>query len=613
MYDVSNKCMKAQCSFISQPFTFEKIIKMASLTPGTLQKLLQNAGNRDFRVAGEHRSALLQVISIVPSLEDDPWKSRGFYLRVSDSVHSAYVSVSDEDMDLILSDKVQLGQFIHVTWLDSGSPVPVLRGIKPIPKRRPCIGDPKDLISSDFLNAKKVETKVKSNGKVKKVVGNEKCNLRRLSFGNGKGVGGLESRRFSLDSARKGWDSSPQSKNGVKSVSKSKSKDSSSTSDSIVVKKAVPEELPKSATFSPSPLKNKNIIVSPKVLIKPVKSVKKSSNDDDTFPIDFNKVAVSSKKLSELKVLWDALPPTICDLGKDVRSYRKAAYAFGVRALEEASISEDIIRCMSTFAELCELSEKATSGPLVEQFLNIYESIIKASKVIGTMINVGSSDTKDSTVYSSQELESGIRFTPGSKSALLWVQAAVQTDLSKFSLYTKGGENSFTNGEKCNYVVLENNPEKRNTENRSTKTKQIPISSSKSAPKVKKETSHSRRRLSTVKETSEQEAWYPGSGLKHVAKLAEKLIPCSRAWFLDYLEESLKKGFGLRRDETSQMAILLGQLKRVNQWLDDAFQGDHGDQRTERLKKKLYRFLLDNVDSAVSNRLNVQHTALTGL
>lgn len=37
---------------------------MASLTPGTLQKLLQNVGNQDFKVAGDHRSALLQVPSL---------------------------------------------------------------------------------------------------------------------------------------------------------------------------------------------------------------------------------------------------------------------------------------------------------------------------------------------------------------------------------------------------------------------------------------------------------------------------------------------------------------------------------------------------------------------
>lgn len=173
----------------------------------------------------------VKVISILPSLEDDPWKSRGYFLRVSDSVHSAYVSVSDEDVELILSDKIQLGQFVHVTWLDSGSPVPVLRGLKPILKRRPCVGEPKDLISSDFLNAKKVEAKVKSKGKVKKVVGNGEGNVRRISLGNGK-VGGLENRRLSFDSARKEWDRSPHSRNGGRD-SKSKSKDSFSGSDSV--------------------------------------------------------------------------------------------------------------------------------------------------------------------------------------------------------------------------------------------------------------------------------------------------------------------------------------------------------------------------------------------
>lgn len=571
---------------------------MVSLTPGTLQKLLQNAGDKEFKVAGEHRSALLQVIGIVPSLEDDPWKSRGYYLRVSDSLHSAYVSVSDEDVELILSDMVQLGQFIYVTWLDSGSPVPVLRGIKPIPKRRPCVGDPKDLISSDFLNAKKVETKAKSKGKVKKMVGNEEGSLRRLSFGNGKVGGGMESRRLSLDSARRGWDSGPQSKSGGKGVAKSKLRDSSSPSDSMQVaaKKSAPEDLPKKPSFSP--LKSKNIIVSPKPLTKPVKSMK--SSNDATFPVDFNKVALSSKKQSELRILWDALPSTICDLGKDVRSYKKFAFTSAVRALEDASLSECVIRCMSMFAELCELSEKDASGPLVEQFLSIHMSIKKASEVISTLISIRSSDAND---CSSQGSEC---FTPVSKNASLWVQAAVEADLSKFSLYKKVGENGIANGDKCHYVVIENNPEKIDSENCSTKIKQSLRSSSKPVPKAKNETSHmshSRRRVSTTKGTdAEQEARSPGSGLKHVAKLAEKLLSFSRSWFLDYLEVSLNRGFGLRRAETSQMAVLLGQLKRVNQWLDGAFQGDEGDERLEKLRKKLYRFLLENVDSAVSNK-----------
>ncbi|KAK6162805.1 hypothetical protein DH2020_002646 [Rehmannia glutinosa] len=397
---------------------------MASLTPGTLDKLLQNVGNKDFKVAGEHRSALLQacVISIVPSLEDDPWKSRGYFLRVSDSLHSAYVSVSDEDVELILNDKIQLGQFIHVTRLDSCSPV-------------------------------------KSKGKLKKVVENAEDNLRRLSLGNGK-IGGLESRRLSFDSGRKGWDMSPRSKNcggGAKSKSR------------------------------------------------------------DKFPW-LESVTLSSKNWSDSVMFWDSLPSAICDLGKETRSFRNVAFVSAVHALEEASIYESVLRCMSMFAELCESSQKNSSGPLVEQFLNLYESMTKAAKVISSLINVKTSNS----------------ITPDIQNASLWVQAAVQTDFSKFSLYTKEGE----------------------------------------------------------------------KGLRHVANLAQKLISSSRAWFLDYLDLSLNDGFGLKsRDDVSKVAVL-GQLKRVNQWLDEAFQGGDSvnDERIQRLRKKLYGYLLDHVDSAVSCR-----------
>ncbi|KAL0308818.1 UNVERIFIED_CONTAM: hypothetical protein Sradi_5824100 [Sesamum radiatum] len=423
----------------------------------------------------------MQVISIVPCLEDDPWKSRGYYLRVSDSLHAAYVSVSDEDVELILSDKVQLGQFIHVAWLDSGSPVPVLRGIKPIPKRRPCVGDPQDLISSDCLNPKKVEIKVKSKEKVKKVIGI-----------NGMAVLWLEE---------------------------------------VVMKKAVSEDSPKSSRISP--LTSKNVMISPKLLTKPIKSLKLS--DDDVFPIHLNKVALGSKKGPERKILWDSLSSTICHLGQGVRSYRHVKFVSAVHALEEASVYESVIRCMRT---------------------------------------------QDS---------------PSPNNALLWVQAAVETDLSKFSLYAKGDEKSTPKSEKCHYIVIDETPEK---------TEHSPLK--KPVPRVKEPMSQSRKRLSTRKGTNVgQESWLPGSGLKHTASLVENLLSSSRAWFLDYLEDSLDNSFGLgsSRDNSCQIAVLLGQLKRVNQWLDGAFQVEgQADERIERLKKKLYRFLLDHVDSAVSCR-----------
>ncbi|XP_059430176.1 uncharacterized protein LOC132163815 [Corylus avellana] len=151
---------------------------MANLVPGVLLKLLQHM-NTDIKVAGEHRSSLLQVVSIVPALAGgELFSNQGFYIKVSDSSHATYVSLPDEHDDLILSDKIQLGQFIHVERLEAASPVPILRGVRPVPGRHPCVGSPEDIVATHslgFLNhisssGLKPEEKVKSPNK--KVFGN---------------------------------------------------------------------------------------------------------------------------------------------------------------------------------------------------------------------------------------------------------------------------------------------------------------------------------------------------------------------------------------------------------------------------------------------------------
>ncbi|KAF7059938.1 hypothetical protein CFC21_066775 [Triticum aestivum] len=133
---------------------------MASLVPGVLVKLLQHM-NTDVKVAGEHRSSLLQVVSIVPALSgSDLFTNQGFYLKVSDSSHATYVTLPEEQHDLILSDKIQLGQFIHVDRLEAATPVPILWGVRPVPGRHPCVGNPEDLVltsSSKVAGSKKAQ------------------------------------------------------------------------------------------------------------------------------------------------------------------------------------------------------------------------------------------------------------------------------------------------------------------------------------------------------------------------------------------------------------------------------------------------------------------------
>ncbi|XP_021764476.1 uncharacterized protein LOC110729084 [Chenopodium quinoa] len=134
---------------------------MATLTPGILLKLLQSM-NTNAKPTGEHRSALLQVIGILPTLPSnslsntatttptsnlDLWPNHGFLLQLSDSKNSTYISLSDRDTDLILSNRIQLGQFVYLDRFvfDPSSPIPFATGIRPVSGRHPFIGSPEPL------------------------------------------------------------------------------------------------------------------------------------------------------------------------------------------------------------------------------------------------------------------------------------------------------------------------------------------------------------------------------------------------------------------------------------------------------------------------------------
>ena len=120
---------------------------MASLTTGILLKLLQ-AMNSNTCVTGDHRSALLQVIGIVPALAgSDLWPNHGFYVQLSDSLNSTYVSLSERDNDLILTNRLQLGQFVYIDRFEFDSPFPCVSGIRPIAGRHPFVGSPEPLIA----------------------------------------------------------------------------------------------------------------------------------------------------------------------------------------------------------------------------------------------------------------------------------------------------------------------------------------------------------------------------------------------------------------------------------------------------------------------------------
>ncbi|KAL5203921.1 hypothetical protein ABZP36_008792 [Zizania latifolia] len=126
---------------------------MATVTPGMLLKLLQ-AMHTDDRVAGDHRSPVLQVTAVVPALTasttDSLWPSNGFLLQLSDGVHSTYVQISSDDADALLSARPQVvGHLVHLDRLRFARPVPRAVGIRPVPSSRAVafVGSPEPLVA----------------------------------------------------------------------------------------------------------------------------------------------------------------------------------------------------------------------------------------------------------------------------------------------------------------------------------------------------------------------------------------------------------------------------------------------------------------------------------
>ncbi|KAJ6715846.1 hypothetical protein OIU74_008565 [Salix koriyanagi] len=503
---------------------------MASLTPGLLSKLLESAGNKDARVTGEHRSALLQVIEIAPSLSgapNDPWQSQGFFLKVSDSLHSAYASISDEDLDLIYNDKIQLGQFVYVSRFDvsaSGSPVPVLRGLKPVPnKRRPCVGNPKDLDKEKKkLLSRPRPSKVNNIVKKSDIIVDDSKHRKRGSLD--------QTRRLSLDSARRIWEHQTPT---PKTVPLSKS------SKTVRSDKKVPSRIDSSnrrLSLSLSPLKTKKEISSSIAAVKPLKKDLKSATDH-AIPSRLVRVPLISNTRSKCRISWDAIPPAIHHLGKETICCMNAAVLAAARALEEASAADNVIHCMQSFAELHESAQSASSGSLVEQYLDLYQNIQRSAKNANSLLSDASLlESKSSNYDSLQRVFPDVPKSSTNTNAESWVHAAIQTNLSKFSLLEK--------------------PEKSGVLD------------------IDKWCPSSKRHLAPVRKVNPERRDCPsGSGLKETASLAEKLLLDSREWFLKYMEDSLNIGFGLCEGKISEIAGFLGQLRRVNQWLDDLARG----------------------------------------
>ncbi|CAM6075293.1 unnamed protein product [Sphagnum tenellum] len=704
---------------------------MATLTPGVLVKLLQHI-NSDVRVTGEHRSALLQVISIMPALAGgELWPNQGFYIKVSDSSHATYVSLAEEHEDLILSDKLQLGQFIHVDRLEAGSPVPLLKGVRPLPGRHQCVGSPEDLIATsvtsyeeigsspeksvvsnfdtklterltrntlqkvhsstneDVEAAKQqkkdelrsgsrprgrlVKSKVFSDLSSSSVMPNPRPHLSsplkvhsslpsfitdpktspklgsgvvpqlspririarmsapedrrtsskevhilvsssrsksttvRRSFTANKGLtryslgdkvkrlsggaypNGDHMLAMSPKGSRKSWEGAGATKDGKdQSTSKQARGKTKSTvaptrklSDSYVNAALIKYQDKTISSSSPKPsllkMNTKDASQTP---------AKRATHVVEQSPsLSTHLEVVLSKKWTDGSVSWDSLPTALASLGKEVTQLRDAASIAAAEALQEASAAEALVRSLSMFAELCSSAQTDFPQPSVEKFLSLHD-YLKQAAVVAEGLASASHPPPVSNDATEKSTEKPAIFVDKACASTGWIDAALLSDLGNFSLQTKQSSQVTPKG--VSKVVSD-------------------------TPVI----------------TPQLLNWTKGGrGLLETAELGKQLQAEAQTWFLQFMEAALDGGFQVKNSsesglnasavakvvsqpDNSHIATMLSQLKRVNDWLDQVNSGkddipdpEFTDSK-DRLKRKIYDFLLQHVESAASALGNV--------
>ncbi|KAJ3691617.1 hypothetical protein LUZ61_020781 [Rhynchospora tenuis] len=629
---------------------------MASLTPGILLKLLQHM-NTDVKVAGEHRSSLLQVISIVPALAggDLFGAHQGFYLKVSDSSHATYVSLPAEHNDLIQSNKLQLGQFIHVDRLEGATPVPIVRGVRPVPGRHACIGTPEDLVATSSLGlggskkGKGTLTKSSSFAKgdvrgivKKKMVGNAKDDSAAPSsptsvyslpatFGKfskavkqhakkGKSQddglylaskGPIMSGRKSLSGELSGIRVVPGIGSEMKTLRKSweggggDSKGKGKTGlDMKQVKASKPAENGNSTTPRRKlPLDDKSTPVPKKEDARTPNSSKKSTSTTNVPPDEtptkkqsnvvkrksilssspnsnsgnLVKIEIANKRLTDRSIPWASLPPSIAKLGKEMIKIRDAAQTAAIKAIQDASAAESLIRCLSTYADVNTTAKEEDPQPAVEQFLSLHSSLCHAFRVAESLaaISESSADSESRTPPPEETLKI---CTDRRQLSAAWVSAALSTDLSPFSLYSHSSSSV--------------NPRLAVVLNDGSKSKASPQTKSKGKVKGKVTVAEA-----TAPPVAPVPDWQPGVGVEEKVELAKAMGAEAQKWFLDFIERFLDADVVTQGPlDRERAAGMLPQLKRVDNWLGEMEAETEAAETIERLRRKIYDYLLAHVE-----------------
>ncbi|XP_010415709.1 PREDICTED: uncharacterized protein LOC104701672 [Camelina sativa] len=349
---------------------------MAALAPGILQKLIDGM-KTGIKPTREHRSSMLQVTDIVPiGLDEKSLEPKqGFLIKVSDSSNSIYVSLPSDQDDAVLSNKLQLGQFIYVDRLEPGSPVPVIKGAKPIPGRHPLLGTPEPLMMG--LKGKAEQETVSkprrgSWGQNVDVSSPFVVKPMPLDFEHSTPAKRSASARFAASPIRRGRGVRCSFGGGV--LGRMEGGENPATA---MLRKscAVPSasKFPRSRSVCDRETKTNNN-TSASLLISPFK-FSLESQEDVVVPLSTSKRSTSLRQ-EMIKPEKDTnLLGRLNTLSKEATQLRETAQKIALQALREATATETVVRHIKTFANLSKSAKAESPSACFEKFMQFHQEM----------------------------------------------------------------------------------------------------------------------------------------------------------------------------------------------------------------------------------------------
>ncbi|BAT98264.1 hypothetical protein VIGAN_09190700 [Vigna angularis var. angularis] len=355
---------------------------MASLIPGVLLKLLQSMDS-NVKVNGEYRSVLLQVVSIVPAITgSELWPNQGFFLKVSDSSHSTYVSLSKEDNELILSNKLQLGQFFYADRIEAGTPVPILVDVTPVPGRHPFIGNPKDLMQM----LEPSEGPVQSDNH-HRIIRSKSMNSVKESRSPWQKIVIKEEKSAVASRYMRGVRSSTSNVNVHDATEERKGNDFQNDVDSSKKVGSAKVKLQKLQTLSVNTTRTLLLETSSprqrvaqsniqETAMSPSKRISIKHNSAKVETTNLNILPSSEdKSWSTEAIPWSSLPDKLLSPGKELLRRKHLASMVAVEAQKEVTATAVLAKLLSMFANICSSAASENPHVTLNKFFSFQELI----------------------------------------------------------------------------------------------------------------------------------------------------------------------------------------------------------------------------------------------